>query len=235
MSKKPARSERDVELPDWADEVTPADEVMKKFYAPTGAFKIGPINIQQPAAPVPESPAPHPLEREEGLVDNQTASPTAIEAALEKPVLTPSALPGVTEKEDKRKRVSLPSPAWKIPDPSEEKAKAPSVSSVGQASTEAVEGPQTLSFEEFASKWKRYLYPGQMAVMRTLFDLTIVLGTTECFTRYSEIAVATKMTRRNCINVMNSLVERGFVKRLEIRNDSTGKGIKLRIHTDPLL
>ena len=48
MSKKRPRSDRDIDLPDWADEVTPADEVMKKFYAPTGAFKPGPIAVPPP-------------------------------------------------------------------------------------------------------------------------------------------------------------------------------------------
>jgi len=70
--------------------------------------------------------------------------------------------------------------------------------------------------------------------MRTLFEMTLDLGSFECFTQYSQIASATKMTRRNCINVMNSLVERGFVERLEVRNDATGKGIRLRIYPDPL-
>lgn len=69
--------------------------------------------------------------------------------------------------------------------------------------------------------------------MRELFELTTARGVEDCFTRYSEIAIATKMTRRNCINVVSSLIERGFVERLEVRNDSTGKGIRLRIHTDP--
>ncbi|HYX71814.1 MAG TPA: hypothetical protein VE732_03525, partial [Nitrososphaera sp.] len=95
------------------------------------------------------------------------------------------------------------------------------------------EQAQTSSFEEFARKWRRYLYPGQLAVMRTLYELTLARGTSECFTQYSQIALATKMTRRNCINVMNSLVERGFVERLEVRNDATGKGIRLRVHPDP--
>jgi DNA-binding Lrp family transcriptional regulator len=70
--------------------------------------------------------------------------------------------------------------------------------------------------------------------MRALFEMTFARGTSECFTRYSEIAATTKMSRRNCINVMNSLVDRGFVERLEVRNDATGKGIKLRVHPEPL-
>jgi DNA-binding MarR family transcriptional regulator len=240
MSKKPARSERDVDLPDWADEVTPADEVMKKFYAPTGTFRSGPINVQQPAPPAPEPSASNLAEEDkEGVVNNQTGSLVAIEVAPEKPILAPSTPTSVAGKEDKQEKASLPSFGREIRSPSEEKARVPDsvipAKPVGRASTEDLKGTQTLSFEEFAKKWKRYLYPGQLAVMKMLFNLTIGCGTTECFTRYSEIATATKMTRRNCINVMNSLVERGFVKRLEVRNDATGKGIKLRIHTDPLL
>ena len=69
--------------------------------------------------------------------------------------------------------------------------------------------------------------------MRTLHELTYAVGATECFTRYSELAKATKMSRRNCINVVNSLVDRGFVKRLEVKNDATGKGIRLRVNLTP--
>ena len=99
---------------------------------------------------------------------------------------------------------------------------------------ESADQDQPPSFEEFARKWRRYLYPGQLAVMRTLCEMTSNIDSAECFTQYSQIASATKMTRRNCINVMNSLVERGFVERLEVRNDATGKGIRLRVHLDPL-
>ena len=70
--------------------------------------------------------------------------------------------------------------------------------------------------------------------MRTLCEMTIERGLSECFTQYSQIASATKMTRRNCINVINSLAEHGFVERLEVRNDATGKGIRLKVHTNPL-
>lgn len=240
MSKKPAKSERDVDLPDWADEVTPTDEVMKKFYAPTGTFKVGPIVVQPPAATVP-GPAAAPAgedkeERSAALLELSEA----VEAAPEKPAATPFTPASAVEKEDKREESSLPSSIREIRTPPEEKATAKASATntmrpATEAPMETAKGSQTSSFEEFAKKWKRYLYPGQLAVMRTLFELTIARGITECFTRYSEIAAATKMTRRNCINVMNSLVERGFVERLEVRNDATGKGIKLRIHTDPFL
>ncbi|MBA3441179.1 MAG: hypothetical protein H0T92_15050 [Pyrinomonadaceae bacterium] len=90
------------------------------------------------------------------------------------------------------------------------------------------------AYDDFARKWKMYLYPGQLAVMRILYELTYAVGATECFTRYSEIASATKMSRRNCINVVNSLVNRGFIERLEVRNDASAKGIRFRIHLEPV-
>jgi hypothetical protein len=241
MSKKPAKSERDVELPDWADDVTPADEVMRKFYAPTGAFKSGPI-VGQPAAT-------HTSEEEkEGIVaarqeEKEESSQITVTSPQQADTTTTLTSTNIAEKDDKSEKASPIPPDPNVQVPSSEKA-APGVLEASDAAKRSVSriavaetpaGSQALPFEEFARKWKRYLYPGQMAVMRTLFELTIAEGTTECFTRYSELAAATKMTRRNCINVMNSLVERGFVTRLEVRNDATSKGIRLRIHTDPLL
>lgn len=79
-----------------------------------------------------------------------------------------------------------------------------------------------------------YLYPGQLGVMRTLYELTYAVGVTECFTRYSELAKATKMSRRNCINVVNSLANRGFIERLQVKNDAHSKGIWLKVHLVPL-
>jgi len=69
--------------------------------------------------------------------------------------------------------------------------------------------------------------------MRELYNRTIEHGKTDCFTSYSELAAATKMSRRNCIYVVNSLVDQGFVEKLGFLNDATGKGIILRIHTHP--
>jgi hypothetical protein len=238
MSKKPAKSERDVELPDWADDVTPADEVMRKFYAPTGAFKAGPIVVQPPG--VSAVPEPAPVTKESG----EKGSPAPTEPlkstvdAPEEGTPTASARTDAAVKEDQKSGSSLPLADLKAPTPPEENVVAVVPDTTDKPTQKApVEIPsdaQNQSFEEFARKWRRYLYPGQMAVMRTLFDLTVARGTSECFTRYSELATATKMTRRNCINVMNSLVDRGFVKRLEVRNDATGKGIKLRVYAEPL-
>jgi hypothetical protein len=243
MSKKQAKSERDVDLPDWADDVTPTDEVMKKFYAPTGTFKSGPIAVQPGAAPATESSAASPKEENrDKSVASQVEPLEVIDSSPEEAVTTPLTPTNVIEKEDKGEKTSPTPSALKDRAPLEEKVKAGDVEAsdiaetpVRKTLTETPGGSQTSSFEEFARKWKRYLYPGQLAVMRTLFELTIESGTSECFTRYSAIAAETKMTRRNCINVMNSLVDRGFVTRLEVRNDATSKGIRLRIHTDPLL
>jgi len=242
MSKKPAKSEREVEIPDWAEDVTPSDEVMKKFYAPTGSFKPGPIVVQPPA---PAATPPVATSEEEDGAKGVTAQTGHSEIIDDSPEIAPAGSLTETNVRGKEgrseERPSPPPPEIKNQPPTEgtvpaavlEASEAPS-EPIREAITEASTSPQLIIFEEFSRKWKRYLYPGQMAVMRTLFELTVAKGTTECFTRYSELAAATKMTRRNCINVMNSLVDRGFVTRLEVRNDATGKGIRLRIHTDPL-
>ena len=230
MSKKQARSEREVDLPDWADDVTPADEVMRKFYAPTGAFKSGPIAVQPPAGTDVAPPTDE--TREEG-VDAQVAPQVTTEPAADAPAVSPISPVTVAEKQDAPAATSLPPPERESRQPAGRTAAAPTeTAGVTRYTPEATQGSP---FGEFAKRWNRYLYPGQLAVMRELYGLTIERGVTDCFTRYSEIATATKMTRRNCINVVNSLVERGFVERLEVRNDATGKGITLRIHTEPRL
>lgn len=248
MSKKRPRSERDVDLPDWADDVTPADEVMKKFYAPTGAFKSGPIAVPLPAADAaPAAPSKTRADEETRPEnrDGEVATAPSLDSTSEAAVRQqpePASDPHVSLQTElieieERPTASLPPPVPEI----ERTRTQDSVSDEGMASSpaprpakEITDQAQPSSFEEFARKWRRYLYPGQLSVMRTLYEMTLARGSSECFTQYSQIASATKMTRRNCINVMNSLVERGFVERLEVRNDATGKGIRLRIHPDPL-
>lgn len=228
MSKKQARSEREVDLPDWADDVTPADEVMRKFYAPTGAFKSGPIAVQTPAV----SPAVTPTEEtgEEGVAA-QVAPQAPAEPAPDAPIVPTISPVTVAEKQDAPAATSLPPPERESRKPAGRRAAAHGTPAV--VSRDTPEATQASPFGEFAKRWNRYLYPGQLAVMRELFGLTIERGVTDCFTRYSELATGTKMTRRNCINVVNSLVQLGFVERLEVRNDATGKGITLRIHAEP--
>lgn len=235
MSKKQDRSSRKADLPDWADEVTPADEVMEKFYAPTGLFRSGPISISKKNAEA--LPAPQ-IESKENIVD-QTPS----EIDKESPQISAeNPYPrGASHASSAEVRVAnLPSPisSEESPERSEPTSLPDSEASpnpeAGTSAGTTTADSQHILFTEFADRWKRYLYPGQLAIMRALYEMTFPHGTSECFTRYSALAASTKMSRRNCINVMNSLVDRGFVERLEIRNDATGKGIKLRVHLDPL-
>jgi DNA-binding MarR family transcriptional regulator len=239
MSKKQDRSNRKSDIPDWADEVTPADEVMEKFYAPTGVFRSGPISSTRESAEI--SP-PFQIEIGKHTADSQLPTDSEID-----PVNTPhisaeetvetypqevahraSATLGTisTRPPNKRPEGSAPQP--------QPQAETTLNQEAGISADSALSNSENILFAEFANRWKRYLYPGQLAVMRALYDLTFPHGTSECFTRYSELAASTKMSRRNCINVMNSLVERGFVERLEIRNDATAKGIRLRVHPEPL-
>ncbi len=208
---------------------------MEKFYAPTGLFRPGPISI--PKENVEATSAPH-TESWENIADQPPS-----EIDKESPhISAEDPYPrGTTHASSAEVEVAnLPSPIG--PEESPEKSE-PTSRLISEASpnpeARITGGPppadsQHILFTEFADRWKRYLYPGQLAVMRALYELTFPHGTSECFTRYSALAASTKMSRRNCINVMNSLVDRGFVERLEIRNDATGKGIKLRVHLDPL-
>jgi hypothetical protein len=246
MSKKRPRSDREVDLPDWADDVTPADEVMKKFYAPTGAFKPGPIAVPPPVNDaVPPAASPEARTGEEARHENTGAEEeknypaSAGETAVEQQRPEQVSKPQVSLQPELRRAEERPSAS--PPRTTHQADRAAVRDEVGTEQSAPSPSPRPMpepaqpsSFDEFARKWKRYLYPGQLAVMRTLFEMTLDRRSFECFTQYSQIASATKMTRRNCINVMNSLVERGFVERLEVRNDATGKGIRLRIHPDPL-
>jgi hypothetical protein len=250
MSKKRPNSDREIDLPDWADDVTPSDEVMKKFYAPTGTFKSGPIAVP---APTPNTYTPTKTDETrpdqeilpeargaEKADDTHYAKTREVNTELqqyEPAVVTQIPLQTiVTDTEEIPEATPSPSASGN------ESLQTQQIESFEQVTASPTPDPartstdqaQSSSFEEFARKWRRYLYPGQLAVMRTLYELTLARGTSECFTQYSQIASSTKMTRRNCINVMNSLVDRGFVERLEVRNDATGKGIRLRIHSNPL-
>lgn len=239
MSKKPARSDRDADLPDWADDITPSDEVMKKFYAPTGAFKAGPIIVPRPESTGAETSAERVETAEEEPRKTLTATePEPAGDPAEHSPETPHPIKVIDNNKEVTTATSLsPAAAENRDHPPEKSAPPPSAVTrqiepvVSAIFSFPAEAP---SFEDFARRWKRYLYPGQLAVMRILFELTIARNTNECFTRYSELAAATKMSRRNCINVMNSLVERGFVQRLEVRNDASGKGIRLRVYAEPL-
>lgn len=212
---------------------------MEKFYAPTGLFRSGPINFPKESAGTPPAPQVEsgndrhdrelPTEQDISTEDTSHASaeaPPSQENTYNFPsevgaVVSPT--PIVSEKPPE---TAAPTPLAK--------SKDTVISQVNDLAEITLTDSQPILFSEFASRWKRYLYPGQLAVMRALYELTFSQGVSECFTRYSELAAATKMSRRNCIHVMNSLVERGFVERMEIRNDATSKGIRLRLHLDPL-
>ena len=234
MSKRHNKSEG-VGLPDWADDVTPADEVMRKFYAPTGTFKRGPIAIPVPPEPSAEPPAEtadksQTTQTEElrpTVEDSQgtqageiSTSPDISTADADSPAVDAKDVAEVTAD-------TAPAPA------TVRRVAAPRVRRRTVANLSSVSPPTSAAFEEFSRRWRRYLYPGQMSVMRVLFVKTVEAGESECFTRYSELAVETKMTRRNCINVINSLAEQGFVERVEVLNESRSKGIRLKVHTEP--
>ncbi len=251
MSKKSAKSERSVDLPDWADDVTPADEVMRKFYAPTGSFKHGPIvpseldplpllpEALRESTPAHESLQELKIQRDTVGIGAATQYQTPVSSPREerRDKLATAAQTSVTEVPEVKEITSLPPSTITSSEPikahaAADKSEFPLKSRVAKTRLDSARDNST-PYEDFARKWNMYLYPGQLAVMRILYELTYAVGVTECFTRYSEIARATKMSRRNCINVVNSLANRGFIERLEVRNDASAKGIRLRVNLEP--
>ena len=206
MSKKRPRSEREVDLPDWADDVTPAEEVMKKFYAPTGAFKPGPIAVPPPVNDaIPPADPPEARAEEEARHENTGAkearnySASAGEVVVEQQHPEKVSESQVSLQTEFREAEERPSASPPRPATQDERA-AVQAEVVTEQSTarpsprpvpEVTVPAQPSSFDEFARKWKRYLYPGQLAVMRTLFEMTLDRGSFECFTQYSYIASAT--------------------------------------------
>ncbi len=223
---------------------------MRKFYAPTGAFRSGPIVPTELNPPPPSSEASRESSTAHETQQNQGAQADTVETVQSSP---PSSPPEERRDEssatDQSSVMKAPEKAVTTSLPSSQtsasrtfKTAAAAIHSEPQAfpQPKAVAKAPPLSpsqnstpYEAFARKWKMYLYPGQLAVMRILYEMTFAVGTTECFTRYSELARATKMSRRNCINVVNSLANRGFIERLEVRNDASAKGIRLRVHLEP--
>lgn len=200
---------------------------MKKFYAPTGSFRSGPITppgvdevAVRSSSSTPES-TPLTLPR----ADTNPLRDKGLEALV-------AETPGPSPEPDPA--AQFPSPPPQV-EPTVTPVEPAKVAQTAPAVRRAESPDQTISFEDFARRWNRFLYTGQMSVMRELYALTIPFGTSECFTRYSELASRTRMSRRNCINVVNSLVTGGFVERVEIKNDASGKGIRLRIYLEPSL
>jgi hypothetical protein len=239
MSKKPAKSERHVEIPDWAEDITPTDEVMKKFYAPTGSFQRGPIAAPEAVQDSHSLPPDAPSTADQQLETKQIKEDEdKVEAPPTFPKSSPDELQAISSESivNEEPAASEPSFVQTVRASEPESTESPETKATRPARKAEPQpsGTQSAFFEDFARKWRQYLYPGQLSVMRTLYAVTYAVGTNECFTRYSEIARATKMSRRNCINVVNSLVKGGFIERVEVRNDATGKGIRLRIHLEPL-
>ena len=217
MPSRPTKSANQVDLPDWAADVTPNDEVMEKFYAPTGFFPSGPLTLpssgpspfvnpttpdnspKQPETrvsqrtPVPpaKNQAPHPRQKKKPFVTSLPFAKSQSTPASPKPASNTGLIPSVTPSHDNSFTV------------------------------------------DFARKWRIYLYTGQLSVMRVLYIMTVAQGTNECVTSYATLATATNMTRRNCIRVVQSLVSRGFIEQLQTMNDGVIKGMRLRLHLEP--
>jgi hypothetical protein len=89
------------------------------------------------------------------------------------------------------------------------------------------------SFEDFAKRWAPILRSGQMSVCRILYEMTYVLGQTECFTSMPKLAAAAGLRERQCYNIIAQLELLGFIERPDIYNTPTKKGTVFRLYLSP--
>lgn len=248
MSKKQGRSDRNVDLPDWADEVTPSDEVMKKFYAPTGTFKSGPIIVPQPTAgdrdelkgaeqsahaeaPPQTSPANKSDElppRADRKIDQSATSIGREASSAGRPFQqpkSPAAVQGLNNDEQKIGDESRRGEAS-----STERLIKPHLPTPPQASESKV----NRSFGDFEKEWGTFLTEGQLRVIKELFKLTFEKGSGECLTSTAKLAEACGFKKRWCAIIVKQLENKGFVERPLTWNTSQLKGTVFRLHFSPL-
>jgi DNA-binding MarR family transcriptional regulator len=217
MPSKPNKGVNRNSLPDWAAEVTPNDEVMEKFYAPTGNFPSGPLKV---------------LTASPSALSNPIAS--VISSELNQPSVQQPSLPTSKNHSTPESKRKIPTVA-SLPRGQNKSGSIDSAITSKPEINRSIESSSTHSFTiDFARKWGGYLYTGQLSIMRVLYSRTIAVGNNECITSYADLAAATNMTRRNCIRVVQSLVQKGFIEQLQTMNDSTHKGMRLSLHLEPL-
>lgn len=96
-----------------------------------------------------------------------------------------------------------------------------------------LEGDSSKSFEDFERRWAPIMRPGQVSVCRALFNMTYVVGATECFTSMPKLAAASGIKERQCYNVVGQLEKLGFIERPEIFNTPNKKGTIFRFYLSP--
>lgn len=90
-----------------------------------------------------------------------------------------------------------------------------------------------VSFGDFSKRWSPILRSGQMSVCRALFEMTYLVGQTECFTSMPKLATAAGLKERQCYNVVGQLELLGFIERPEIFNTPIKKGTIFRLFLTP--
>lgn len=92
------------------------------------------------------------------------------------------------------------------------------------------------SFDRFFGKWNDALrlHKGEIKVLRVLFANTHDIGRSEFQTTQTYLSESAKLKKRQCQNVVASLIGRGLIDKIDLQNKSNQRGLLIRVHLNPL-
>jgi hypothetical protein len=91
------------------------------------------------------------------------------------------------------------------------------------------------SFDTFYAQWKDalHLHKGEIKVLRVLFSQTHEIGRSECRTTQTTLASSSELQKRQCQNVVASLIKRGLIDKVDLENKDNNRGLIIRVYLNP--
>ncbi len=233
-----SRKKRQADPPAWAEDVKPPEDVMELFYAPTGFPKPGPIISTSPdgddggvkqagEAETPGQPADDKTEnRDHATAGGQSRVETAPETLPPLPRTRPSP---ESDQLDDGNAIPPPAPGSNfadVPQGRTEREAGPSA----PPEQEAPSLPRSEAFDKYIQEWDPFLTPGQKAVLRAIFDMTLAIDQPTCFTSTLKLSKAANISERHTQNVLKMLERLGFLARLEVYNMKDKQGTTIELY-----
>lgn len=248
-SSKKRPSNRKIEIPDWATDVKPADDVMAMFYAPTGQPRPGPLIPLPPtdtaAEPSQQETSGEAVKAEEIPVIEQPAAlqqdgfpapppPQEPPEVIVPPELETSPDTGGAEiiaaesiqTTPTETQVTPPAPAKKRREPDAAAPRPESLSAIPSGQIDA-------KFEAHYGQWRPFLTERQLKVLRILYGMTHAQGRDECLTSTLKLAAAAGLSPRRTSDIVQRLEAFGFIARPETYNTRTTRGTIFRLYLMP--
>lgn len=89
--------------------------------------------------------------------------------------------------------------------------------------------------DHYIQLWKTFyrLKDGEIEALSTLFRMSHVQGTQECYVKMQKLAAASNLTYRYCQKVVRSLEQLGWITKLKDYNPSNQLGVLYRVNLKP--